>query len=426
MASSIDAELVNFKSRVEPSLSTMESTITIMISKITDLISLNTFTQTSISSVYSSENSQEILEKFTNINEIYNKINSSLEGDLKSILTKSSTLIEKIKSLEELKKEIELQEYNIKNAGSYRSYSSDSSNKREVDAHNAAVRKKINDANAILDVKRPEFERLHEEAKTELSNLKSIDSNLSFVTEFKPVDLSMLSQYFVGSSFEKLSYTASNGETIEYYLYVPEYSKEVENLPAHLYLHGSGGFSDGVLYGALPYYLAKKDFQANSIIICPQGKGSNWRDQKYQAALMELTNNVVSSYKADTNRISISGHSMGAIGGYELISKNPNYFSAFVPIAGNNDWMDKTDAGYKALGDVKIWAFHGTKDTAVEYSDSVYVLEELKKRGYNNMTLETLEGEGHNVQANVYYEKFDFNGQSYIPFEWALLQTKEN
>lgn len=88
--------------------------------------------------------------------------------------------------------------------------------------------------------------------------------------------------------------------------------------------------------------------------------------------------------------------------------------------------MDKSDAGYDALGNVKIWAFHGTEDTAVEYSDSVKVLNELKERGYNNMTLETLEGEGHNVQANVYYESFEYDGESYIPFEWALLQTKGN
>lgn len=426
MAEAIDSELISFKTKVSPSLSSMESTFTTLVSKIDELITINKSTQTSISSVYSSENKDAILDKFTQINDIYNKVDISLENDLKKIIADSSALVEKITKLETLKKEIEEQESKIKSAGSAKSYNSDMSNKKEVDSYNYARRKKIEEANSVLSVKKPEFTILHEEAKNDLIKLKSADSTLSFVTEFKPVDLSLLSQYFTGSSFEKYTYKASNGETIEYYLYVPEYSTEVSNLPAHLYLHGSGGFSNGVLYGALPYYLAKKDFQSNSIIICPQGEGSNWRDTKYQEALMELTNNVVSTYNVDTNRISLSGHSMGAIGGYELISRNPDYFSAFIPIAGNNDWMDKSDAGYDALGNVKIWAFHGTEDTAVEYSDSVKVLNELKERGYNNMTLETLEGEDHNVQANVYYESFEYDGESYIPFEWALLQTKGN
>jgi len=423
MAESIDMELVNFKTKVEGSLPNMETTITNLETKIERMLTLTNSAKDSFSIAYVSKNTAQVTEKFTEISGICTKVSSSVESDLKKLYTDSSELVTKVKKLEELKKEIEEQENNIKNAGSYRSYNSDGSNKSAVDAHNAEVRRKINAANEILNVKRPEFNNLHNEAKSLLATLKSFDTTLPFVTEFKPVDVSLLSQYFVGSSFKKMSYKASNGETIEYYLYVPEYSTEVSDLPVHLYLHGSGGFKD-VLYGSLPYYLAKKDYQSNSIIICPQGEGSNWRDSKYQAALMELTNNVVSTYKADSNRVSISGHSMGAIGGYELISRNPNYFSAFIPIAGNNDWMDKSDAGYAALGDVKIWAFHGTKDKSVEYEDSTKVLKELTERGYSNMTLETLEGEGHNIQEKIYYDEFQIDGQSVIPFEWCLSQVK--
>lgn len=423
MAEAIASELVNFKTKVSSSLSSMESTLSTLVSKIAELTNINTSTQSSISYVYSSENKDAVLEKFTKINTIYNKVTTSLESDLKNILTNSSLLIEKITKLETLKAEIEQQEAKIKSAGSAMSYNSDMSNKKEVDSHNSARQKIINEANAIISSKTSEFNTLHEEAKSDLNKLKSADSTLSFVTEFQPIDISLLSQYFTGSSFEKFTYKASNGKTVEFYLYVPEYSKEVTNLPVHIYLHGAGEFGSGVLNQSLPKML-KEGLDVNGIVICPQGKEDTyWNDNDYQDALIEATNSVVTQYNADASRISLSGHSQGAIGGYRLVSRNPGYFSAFMPIAGHSGKMENTTEGWQAVSDVKIWSFHGTDDSAVKYSGSTSVMEKLESMGSDNMELYTFQGGGHSIQNKVFSGQFEYNGETYNPLEWAFTQT---
>lgn len=429
MAEAIDTELVNFKTKLEGSLGTMESSVTEIISKITELTTITTSTQTSISTVYSSENSDEVLEKFTKINDIYSKISTSLESDLKKILSDSSNLITKIKELEELKKSIEEQERIIANAGSAKSYNSDMSNKKEVDAYNANRNKIISDANAIINEKKTKFNTLHMEAKSDLAKLKASDNSLSFVSEFKPVDFSMLTQYFNGRSFEKCTYKASNGKTVEFYLYVPKYSTDVTGLPVHMYLHGAGEFGDSVLEQSLPKML-KEGLDVNGIVICPQGKSRDtwWNDNDYEDAIIEATNHVVEQYKADSSRISLSGHSQGAIGGYRLISRNPGYFSAFLPIAGHAGKIDEKtpNGGWEAISKVDVWSFHGTEDQSVKYQNSINALNQMEKLGSDNMELYTFQGGGHSIQNKVFSGTFKHDGVDYNPLEWAFAQTNED
>ncbi len=419
MAVVIDSELVNFKNKVSSSLSSMNTALTTLTSKISELVSINTSTQSSISSVYVSENQAEILSKFDKINNIYNKINTSLESDLNSILTKSSSLIDKITVLEKLQQEIIEQEERIRNVGSKWSYNEDRSNKSEVDAHNSEIDRVLADANSILNTKTSEFNTLHNEALSYFSNLKALDASFSFVSEFTSVDLSTISQYLTGNSLQKYTYTASNGETFDYYLYIPEYSTNVDKLPVHVYLHGYGeDEKDGLTA------LLGSEVKPNGIVICPQSPDGKWNDNNCEDALIELIDKVVEDTNADSNRISLSGNSRGAIGGYRLISRYPDYFSAYVPISGHCNKMEKTESGWDSLGNVKIWAFHGTNDNMVYYSGATGAQAELEKRGYDNMEIYTWEGAGHGIQTDILSGTYEYNGEKYNPVEWAMSQTK--
>ena len=425
MAVVIDSELVNFKSKVSSSLSSMNTALTTLTSKISELVSINTSTQSSISSVYVSENQAEILSKFDKINNIYNKINTSLESDLNFILTKSSSLIDKITNLETLQQEIDGLEKTISTAEASKwSYNRDGSNKSEVDAHNAEQNSIIAEARTSLNQKTSEFNQLHQEALSELNNLKAFDATLSFVSDFTPVDISAMSEYLTGGSFEKYSFTGSNGVKIDYYLYVPEYSTDVSSLPVHLYLHGAGEYKGKVLQTSLPKLL-NNGMNVNGIVICPQGT-SGWRNNDYEDALIELTNNVVSTYNADSSRISLSGHSAGAVGGYKLITRNPGYFSAFIPISGHNKYMVDTEEGWNALSDVEIWAFHGTNDETIKYSGSTNVKKALNNLGSYNIEVYSFEGGGHGIQNQVFTEKYDRDGESISPLDWAFSQTNDD
>ena len=146
-----------------------------------------------------------------------------------------------------------------------------------------------------------------------------------------------------------------------------------------------------------------------------------------QDALIELTNKVVEQYNADSNRISLSGHSQGAIGGYSIISRHPDYFSAFIPISGHTNKVDDTESAWESISNVKIWAFHGTSDDAVSYRYVTNIQNKLQEMGADSMTVYTFKNEGHNIQNKVFTNEYEYSdGEMYNPIDWALSQEKSD
>lgn len=102
----IPQELVTFKSTVSPSLDKMNSTITEISSKLTDTVSANNTAKDGVNEYYNSKNKDAVLEKFTYLNNVYNKINTSISNVLKKMLSDSSTIINKVTELESINKSI--------------------------------------------------------------------------------------------------------------------------------------------------------------------------------------------------------------------------------------------------------------------------------------------------------------------------------
>lgn len=429
MSLTISNELLNFKNTVEPNLSSMNDTSTSLQGKISEIIVSNNYAKDGIGSVYYSQNKAEILGKFDQINDVYNKINVSLESDLASILSSSSDLVSKVIKLEELKALVDSAQNLLDTIGDPMEYKYENNqiiNKNEVDSYNSGRQNKIDDAKETIDDNTSLFTTLHSEAETLYSKLKSMDSSLSFVAMF-PVSspLELTNTPLQNSSFEKHTFTASNGVKVDYYLYVPEFGSDVTRLPVHLYLHGGGEAGTGVLRQSLPR-LIKEGMQPNGIVICPQSEDGTWYNERQQDALIELTNDVVKTYSADPKRISLSGHSNGAIGGYKLISRNPNYFSSFVPVSGHSGRVGSDEEKWKAISNVPIWAFHGTNDGSVKYDSVNITYNKLRQLGADNMKICTFEGKGHAIQNDVYSKTYSYDGKKYNPLDWAFAQTLSN
>ncbi len=221
-------------------------------------------------------------------------------------------------------------------------------------------------------------------------------------------------------SFTNEHYTDKNGVGVDYYLYVPDYGKKVDNLPIHMYLHGSGETGGGVLNCGLPNIISEEQINPSGIVICPQASTTDdFYNSDYQDALVNLTGTVADEYNGDPNRVSISGHSMGAIAGYQLIGRNPGYFSAFVPISGVPSSLDETQ-------NVNVWAFHGAQDDGCDYGTTVDAINTLQENGAN-ASLHTFEDAGHGgVQNYTFQEEYeDSEGNMINPLEWAFEQTKK-
>jgi predicted peptidase len=106
---------------------------------------------------------------------------------------------------------------------------------------------------------------------------------------------------------------------------------------------------------------------------CPTGK--SWTDQ--EDVLLQLIDQVATTYHLDRNRIYLTGHSMGARGTWFLASRHPERFAAIVPLAdGPSDlsWATK-------LKTVPIWTFHGTSDDLAPFKRTEQFVKALEAAG---------------------------------------------
>ena len=67
---------------------------------------------------------------------------------------------------------------------------------------------------------------------------------------------------------------------------------------------------------------------------------------------------------------------MGAIGGWEILARDPQLFAAAALVCGepNPAWID-------ALSGIPIWAFHGSRDDVVPPAPAKNLCAELVRRG---------------------------------------------
>ena len=96
----------------------------------------------------------------------------------------------------------------------------------------------------------------------------------------------------------------------------------------------------------------------------------------YAGMTMELTDWLLSTLPIDTNRIYVTGLSMGGFGTWDLISRYPNKFAAAAPVCGGGDIKQA-----HKLVNIPIWAFHGAKDRVVTVNRTRDMIEAIKNSG---------------------------------------------
>ena len=285
--------------------------------------------------------------------------------------------------------------------------------------------------------------------KKYISELNSLENSLSSFSSSnlgKPVEFSgefedlfskkvmpLLQTGFVGSknfsnlpygSFTKRKFRTSNGVTVEYYLYTPDGVENLQGLPVMVYMHG--GSSRGTGKGGwtsmgLTRFILDKKITPQGIVICPYIR--NFEGDHMDKGITELVDSVVREFNADSNRISVSGHSYGAITAYRMVNKTPGYYAAVVPISG----YDKVTGAFQG---VKVWAFHGDRDLGngqTNYNRAVQAVQAVNSTG-GYATMHTFVGKGHGWVQNYTYEEeyMSPDGKMETVLDWAFRQDKRN
>jgi predicted peptidase len=204
-----------------------------------------------------------------------------------------------------------------------------------------------------------------------------------------------------------------------YLLYLPaDYSpKAKKRWPMILFLHGAGERGTNLWKVAVhgPPKIVK-DNPAFPFIVSPQcPAGESWDSE----VLLNLLDEVTTKYAVDTNRVYLTGLSMGGYGTWKLGLTHPERFAAIAPICGGGEIINVLLASKRkadALKTLGVWAFHGGQDPVVPVEESERMVSTLKKVGC------------HDVQLTIYPEaKHDSWTQTYENpafFQWLLEHSR--
>lgn len=190
-------------------------------------------------------------------------------------------------------------------------------------------------------------------------------------------------------------------DTLPFRVLLPKSFNPQINYPLVMVLHGSGErgndnelqlFHGGSLFQT-------EDFRAKypAIVVFPQCPlDSYWASVKedYQTSSLEekyaysksLTKYsqletveafmffLEQKYRIDPTRRYVGGLSMGGMGTFELVTRNPDYFAAAFPICGgaNPNWA-------RLLSKTPMWIFHGEADDVVWVEHSKRMFKALQK-----------------------------------------------
>lgn len=169
----------------------------------------------------------------------------------------------------------------------------------------------------------------------------------------------------------------------QYLLFLPaNYAKKQQKWPLILFLHGAGERGDDLamikIYGPSKYVEQNVNFPF--IIVAPQCPADHWWPNELEV-LTNLLDDVVAQYDVDTERIYLTGLSMGGYGTWSLASEHPDRFAAIAPICGGG--LPILEMNRCRLKDVPVWAFHGAKDDVVPLAKSKEMVEAVKSYGGN-------------------------------------------
>ena len=184
----------------------------------------------------------------------------------------------------------------------------------------------------------------------------------------------------------------AQNDSLKYRQLIPDYAPGIK-YPLVIFLHGSGQRGNdneaqltwGVLNFASDYNLKMHP----AIVIVPQcPKKLSWDNfsektmtlQKKPSKTLELVMELITEAKknlaVDTNRVYITGLSMGGIGTFDAISRYPNVFAAAVPVCGAGDPKQAAKFAH-----IPMWIFHGALDNAVSPAYSRNMLMALSEAG---------------------------------------------
>ncbi len=198
------------------------------------------------------------------------------------------------------------------------------------------------------------------------------------------------------SRFSIEKYISASGDTLRYRQLFPD-ADTLRKYPLVVFLHGSGergNDNDAQLKWGVSNFASDQMMKSHpAFVIAPQcPENASWSNfsrekngtklflqptpSKPMDLLIALVRKLAKTLPIDTNRIYITGLSMGGYGTFDAIERFPNLFAAAVPVCGGGD-VTKAPL----ISHIPIWIFHGAEDPSVNPILSLDMIFALTKAG---------------------------------------------
>jgi len=199
-----------------------------------------------------------------------------------------------------------------------------------------------------------------------------------------------VSSYLVGQQAYTLH---ASSFRINYLLFLPhDYGRDPQKRwPLLVFLHGVAKRGDTLddlhlLKRDGPPRIVEQKPEFPFIVLSPQCPSDSYWDEEItgleNSRLEKLVDDVVRCHAVDTERVILTGLSMGGYGAWHWALKDPTRFSAVVPIAGGyRHGSDEVPNSICDIKDLPIWVFHGGADDAVLPQQSQILVDALKDCG---------------------------------------------
>ncbi len=192
-------------------------------------------------------------------------------------------------------------------------------------------------------------------------------------------------------------------------LHIPKNTKEKK--PLIVFLHGSGEKGTDIekvkAHGPFKYL---KSHDLDAYILAPQcPENEYWNEEVLYRLILKIQkeNNI------DSNKIYLTGLSLGAWGAWNLVFAHPETFAALVPIAGYVDRIPMIENCKIAAIPTRI--FHGLLDDVVNVEYSIAMYKKLKTCN-TNVALTIFDDANHDSWTRVY--------DNQEIYDWMFKQTK--
>jgi predicted peptidase len=111
------------------------------------------------------------------------------------------------------------------------------------------------------------------------------------------------------------------------------------------------------------------------IVIAPQCPvDKRWETDDWFGVLY---GEITTRYRVDTNRVYLTGLSLGGSGTWYLAMKYPSTFAAIAPISGKTSHMQFLSDSACKLAGLPIWIFHGKNDEIVDVKETYQIAKRL-------------------------------------------------